>query len=235
MSKSNRPGEALESEPAPIETKLTEKMRQDMSDAEKKEETDEGRFPIAGDRLIIEADPRNIGAVVVAQNTKERLYRMINGFHEAGDLLAKQSEVAPFNCNLLYPAIFAYRQSLELRLKYFLMACGPLAGELPYFRDHDLSELWSKCKRMYLSFEGRSEPADNETFQVVENLFAEFMRIDPGSDAFRFAHDRKGQAVVLNIQTVDLRNLRETLCALHNFLECLDCQLKYGHDITPLA
>src|ERR1700730_13950618 len=101
----------------------------------------ETRWPSVGDRAFVEVAP--FRGAWVASRTDERLYRMIKGFHEAGDLLVAESRAEPHRAqNLLYPTIFAYRQSLELRLKYFLMAYGPLAGEKPDFRAHGLQELW---------------------------------------------------------------------------------------------
>ena len=79
---------------------------------------------------------------------------MIKGFHEAGDLLVSESEAEPHRAqNLIYPAIFAYRQSLELRLKYLLLEFGPLAGEPPEFRTHDLKAIWLKFTRVIAFFE----------------------------------------------------------------------------------
>jgi hypothetical protein len=86
-----------------------------------------------------------------AKRTNERLYRMIRGFREAGDLLAMEGAGDPNRAqNLLYPVIFNYRQALELQLKYLLMAYGPLVGEKPDFKTHRLNELWTKCKSVIL-------------------------------------------------------------------------------------
>jgi hypothetical protein len=105
------------------------------------DQLDEWPFPTGNDQLIVEAHPTR-GGTYVAEHIGERLYRMINGFHEAGDLLVQQSDSeSPMHSNLIYPAIFAYRQSLELHLKYFSMAYGRWAGEQPDFRTHDLSGL----------------------------------------------------------------------------------------------
>ena len=93
------------------------------------------RWPNAYDRAFVEVHP--FQGAWVSKGTDERLCRMIKGFHEAGDLVVEQSMAERHRgLNLLYPAIFNYRQSLELRLKYLLMAYGPLADEAPDFRSH---------------------------------------------------------------------------------------------------
>ena len=200
------------------------------------EESDnlESSWPNTSDRAFIEAHP--FRGAWTAKATDERLYRMIKGFHEAGDLLVAQSESEPRRAlDLLYPSIFAYRQSLELRLKYLLMAYGPLAGEEPDFRNHGLQSLWSKCERVILFFDGHLLSANEDAFRAVRAQIEEFDTVDPGSDAFRFAHDTKGQPIKLPVSEIDLPHLRKVVANLHNFLECVDCQLHDGYGISRCA
>jgi hypothetical protein len=113
--------------------------------------------PNLRDKVFVEV-PAFRGAWI-AKRTDERLYRMIKGFREAGDLLVAESAAEPHRAmNLLYPVIFNYRQ---LRLKYPLMACGPHAGEMPDYRQHRLKGLWSKCRRVILFFVNSLESPDS--------------------------------------------------------------------------
>jgi len=192
------------------------------------------RWPKANDRIFVEA-PSFQGAWT-AKRTDERLYRMIKGFHEAGDLLVDESLTNPHRArDLLYPAIFSYRHGIELQLKYLLMAYGPLAGEAPNFRSHGLRELWVACRRLIMRLEGKEEPSDKEAFDAVDAQIAEFDSVDSGSDAFRFAHDKRGGAIKLPINEIDLSNLRAVVASLRNFLECVDCYLHYGCGIPHCA
>jgi hypothetical protein len=194
-------------------------------------ETSSLPWPSISDKAFVEARP--FRGAWVANRADERLFRMIKGFHEAGDLLVSESEDDPRRAqNLIYPAIFAYRQALELRLKYLLVEFGPSAGQAPEFRTHDLKTLWSKCKRVVAFFESNLQPTDEEAFRVAEALIAEFDAVDPGSDAFRFAHDTKGRAVKLALSEVDLANLRKVMANLHNFLECVACHFHYIKDMA---
>ena len=157
---------------------------------------------------------------------------MIKGFREGGDLLVTETDSNPRRAmDLLYPIIFAYRQSLELRLKYLLMAYAPLADQEPDYRSHDLKKLWEKCRRVVRVLEGDAQSSDNVAFAAADALFAEFDAVDPGSDAFRFAHTTKGKPIKLALWTVDLPNLRAVIAGLHNFLECVDLHLHYGHGV----
>jgi hypothetical protein len=188
------------------------------------------RWPRIEDRGFVETHPLHGGWVSPA--TDERLYRMIKGFHEAGDLLVAETETNPRRAmDLLYPIIFSYRQSLELRLKYLLMAYAPLADQEPDYRSHDLKKLWEKCRSVVQVLEGDAQSSDNVAFAAADALFAEYDAVDRGSDAFRFAHTKKGQPIKLTLWTVDLPNLRTVMAGLHNFLECVDLHLHYGHGL----
>jgi hypothetical protein len=186
------------------------------------EETEASSFPwpSLSDKVFVEARP--FQGAWIANRADERLFRMIKGFQEAGDLLVSESEADPRRAlNLIYPAAFAYRQSLELRLKSLLVDFGHWVGESPDFRTHDLKALWAKFKRVVAFFESDPQPKDEEAFRAVEALIAEFDTIDPGSDAFRFAHDTKGRTVKLGMSEIDLANLRKVMANLQNFLECV--------------
>jgi predicted DNA binding CopG/RHH family protein len=199
------------------------------------EATDLGlRWPKASNRMFVETGA--FRGAWVARSTAERIYRMTKGFHEAGDVLVAESQAERYRAqDLLYPAIFNYRQSLELRLKYLLMAYGPLAGEAPDFRSHDLNVLWSKCQSVILFFEPDPAASDKAALEAVEARIAEFAAVDAASDAFRFAHDTKGRSINLAISEIDLTNLRSVVASLHNFLECVDSHFRYGYDIAPCA
>lgn len=80
-------------------------------------------WPSLSERAFVETLP--FRGAWIANRADERLYRMIKGFREAGDLLVSEShEQSRRAQNLIYPAIFAYRQSLELRLKQLLVEFG---------------------------------------------------------------------------------------------------------------
>ncbi len=200
-------------------------------DAKETEELD-SQWPTGMDRAFLEVHP--LQGAIVAEQTEERVSRIIKGYCEAGHSLVEQSDAEPYlRRNFLYPILFLYRQSIESHLKYLLLAYGPLAGEKGNFRSHDLMGLWSSCKSIIQFFDCNTEPADKETVQAVECHIAEFDAIDPRSDAWRFAHDTRGRPIKLPMGTIDLLNLRRVVASIHNFLECVNWQLRYGYSITP--
>lgn len=191
-------------------------------------------WPRPGERAFVEVG--GFRGAWAPKNTDERLYRMIKGFHEAGDALVAESQWDPrSSMNLIFPIVYNYRHSLELRLKYLLMAYGPLADERPDYQSHDLSELWQRCRRMIVHFEGGTEPSDEDAFGAVDAQIAEFSAMDPGSYAFRFAHTTKGQPIALAINEIDLTSLMKVVASLHNFLECVDLHLHNGYGIPRCA
>lgn len=72
-------------------------------------------------------------------------------------------------------------------------------------------------------------------FEAVDGLIVEYDAIDPGSDTFRFAHNTKGHPIELAITTLDLVNLRSVVAGVHNFLECVDLHIHYGHGVPRCA
>src|ERR1700693_334045 len=78
------------------------------------------RWPRDGDRLFVEASWSHDAQVVKDPN--ERFYRMPMGYSRAADLLVEQaaSSIVDRN-NIIYAAIFCYRQSVELHLKRILL------------------------------------------------------------------------------------------------------------------
>ena len=155
--------------------------------------------------------------------TGERQWRMINGYREAADLLVAQTELRPYLAsNLIYPAIFSYRHSLELHLKYLLGAHGSLAGEAPDFTSHRFKDLWPRCRRLIKLFAQGCEPSALKDLEAVGARIVEFDSVDPNSYSFRFAQNTRGQPIRLQLNTIDLPNLRTIVASLHNFLECAD-------------
>jgi hypothetical protein len=188
-------------------------------------------WPRRGMRAFIETRP--FGGAWVAQRADERMYRMIKGFHETGDLLIAESKAEPRRAqNLVYPALFAYRQAVELRLKNILIDFGPIGGEKPNFRTHDLVHLWARSRRVIERLHSHLSTQEFETLEAAEAQIAEFDAVDPGSDAFRFAHDTKGKLIKWKLSEIDLDNVRMAIGSLLEFLECVAFHLQYLQDVA---
>jgi hypothetical protein len=61
----------------------------------------------------------------LVRDPAERFYRMPMGYKRAGDLLIDQAAANVVDrANVIYPALFCYRQSIELSLKRFIDEFG---------------------------------------------------------------------------------------------------------------
>jgi hypothetical protein len=179
----------------------------------------ETRWPREGDRMFVEADW--FSDAEVAANPRERFYRLPMGYKRAGDILLDRATDAPVDRrNIIYPALFCYRQAIELFLKRILEEFGDesLQGER---KTHELNVLWTRFRQLAAS----RGAEDSLGFEAAEKLVLEMSAADRRSDAFRFATDARGEAFPFGDRGIDLGALRLAMQALENFFEC--CHMAY--------
>jgi len=185
-------------------------MSSDMSEAQ----NFESRWPKDGDRLFI-ASAWAYDAHV-ARDPGERFYRMPMGYKRAGDLLIEQAATDIVDrSNVIYAALFCYRQSIELFLKKLIADFGDETVYSPK-NTHELSRLWERFMCI-VNQRGRSE-ADG--LGVAQKLVAEMHEADQKSDGFRFPADRNDMPFAFGDRGIDLANVREVMQGLTNFFEC---------------
>jgi len=185
-----------------------------------KEDEDEARWPSEGDRLFVEAH-RGYAAQVVA-HPGERFYRLPKGYKRAGDILTEQALDDPVDRrNIVYAALFCYRQSIELFLKSLIHEFGQ--DGVKY--DHRLNDLWKGFTKLSANRGCR----DVLGMKAAESLVLEMHEADARSDGFRFATDTKGAPFGFGDRFIDLENLRSAMEALSNFFECAALEF-YRHD-----
>jgi hypothetical protein len=109
-----------------------------------------------------------------------------------------------------------------------------ISGEKANFCTHDLVDLWARCRRVIGRFESELTEQDIETIEAAEAQIVEFGAVDPGSDTFRFAHDRKGRRIKLKLSEIDLDHTRKAMGGLLEFLECAPYHLRYLQDIAAV-
>jgi hypothetical protein len=176
-------------------------------------EDDEGlaiRWPKDEDRLF--PDTGRASDTFIAGSSDERWYRLPKGYKHAGDILVEQILAGHIRTSdLIYPALFCYRQSLELFLKSVLERFDRRAANT-----HDLQVLWTQFEQM-LQDCGQGN-ADGLT--TVKKLVLEMHNVDRRSDTFRFATDLRGSPFPFGDRRLDLRRLAEIMQGLQNFFEC---------------
>jgi len=148
----------------------------------------------------------------IAGSPGERSYRLPKGYKRAGDVLLKQIAACRADqSNLIYPALFCYRQALELFLKTILDRFGQRAKNT-----HDLKSLWASF--LQLLKEREQEQADG--LAAVQKLMMEMHEADQRSDTFRFSTDSSGAGFAFGDRRLDLERLADTMQGLQNFFEC---------------
>jgi hypothetical protein len=177
-----------------------------------KTETDDYdlRWPKEGDRLFVESAWACDAHIV--RDPKERFYRMPMGYKRAGDILIDQAVANVVDRpNIIYAALFCYRQSIELFLKQLIDKFGK--GEAK--NTHDLKCLWERFMCI-VNERGRGESIGLST---VQKLITEMHDADQKSDGFRFPTDINNAPFDFGDKGIDLDNAHEVMQGLVNFFE----------------
>lgn len=172
------------------------------------------RWPNIGDKLFSQSQPA-YGAFL-AHHTGERLHHLTEGYKLAADLLVDQAEAEAWRRQkLVYPIIFCYRHFLELTLKAMLEEYGSMGNIASNWSHHRLEDLWRDFRTL-LRHLGADQPEEQGT-EAVEQCIAEFAKIDPFSETFRYPTNRKGQSFDVDDDVIDLLQLRDTMRAIENY------------------
>lgn len=184
------------------------------------------RWPKDDDRLFVESTWAYDAHVV--RDPAERFYRMPMGYKRAGDLLIDQAATdATDRANVIYAALFCYRQSIELFLKRLIEEFGQGRVYSPK-HSHELSRLWERFMDIV------NERARNESIglSAVQKVVAEMHEADQQSDGFRFTTGRDGAPFMFGDRGIDLANLRDVMQGLENFFECTYLDFSHQDDIA---
>jgi hypothetical protein len=194
-------------------------------------ETDdfETRWPKDGDHLFRDFAWAYDARVV--RDPAERFYRMPMGYKRAGDILIDQATTDVVDrANVIYAALFCYRQSIELFLKSLIDAFGNAKVYLPKIT-HERSFLWER----FMCIVNERGSGESIGLSAVQRLVAEMHEADQKSDGFRFPTDRNGDPFVFGDRGIDLKNLREVMQGLVNFFECSYLDFSHQDDIAAEA
>jgi len=186
----------------------------------------EARWPTDGDRLFVEFAWAYDAQVV--RDPKERFYRLPMGYKRAGDILIDRAMVdVAGRSNLIYAALFCYRQAIELSLKRVIDEFG--AGKVySAKKTHELSPLWERF--MYIVNErGRGETSG---LAAAQKLVNEMHDADQKSDGFRFPTAADGAPFLFGDRGIDLQKLRVVMQGLMNFFECAYMDFSNQDDIA---
>ena len=200
-----------------------------MSDDTPETEDFESRWPKDGDRLFI--DSARVYDAHVVRDPGERFYRMPMGYKRAGDILIDQAIMDVVDrANVIYAALFCYRQSIELFLKKLIDTFGNGKVYSPKIT-HELSDLWERFMCIV------NERGSEETIglSAAQSLVAEMHEADKKSDGFRFPTDTRDAPFAFGDRGIDLANVREVMQGLVNFFEGVYLAFSHEDDMAAEA
>jgi hypothetical protein len=184
------------------------------------------RWPTKGDSIFSRGyDAR------IANSIGERAYRLGKGYKLAGDVLVQNLVGEPYDHdNLVYPILFCYRHYVEITLKEIIEQHGRWAGVSLTKKDHQLSDLWKLFLQIATAY--HNDPSD-EAAVVVSYCINEFAQVDPASVAFRYARDRKTDALIpLEFGAINLVVLHDVMNGIANFFECANLDFDHKRDMA---
>jgi hypothetical protein len=147
------------------------------------------------------------------------------GYKIAADLVAAHVETRGRGQDLVvYPAMFLYRQYLELAIKGLTLILRRLADSCDEGTPttHDIAKLWQRCRAMLSQIaEGDSE----DELRHVDRLIGEFCQHDPKSQAFRYPEDKEGRATLADLRWIDLLKVRSVMDKLGGLLDAIHLEV----------
>lgn len=163
----------------------------------------------------------------------------IQGYKLAGDILARHvMDTHSEQDFLIYPMVFLYRQSIELRLKEIIKDGNKIAGNGKRFpKTHDLIGLFRECKEIIKEVCLDGVTAD---IKKVGNYIKQFSEHDPGSFAFRYPTDIQGKPSLpkLRKKLVNIRNMAEIVSKMSSILEAVNEEiysiLEYDEEMSEV-
>lgn len=186
----------------------------------------ETRWPKDGDRLFT-ASTWAYDAPVV-RHPGERFYRMPMGYKRAGDLLVEQAARDLVDrSNVIYAALFCYRQAIELFLKKLISDFGRI-GPSAVPKTHDLSELWA----LFMAIVRARGREQEHGMSAVAAIVAELHDADRKSDGFRFPTDHKNMPFAFGDRDIDLDNLHQVMEGIANFFDCAHTAFAHDDDMA---
>jgi len=135
---------------------------------------------------------------------------------------------------LVWPAIFLYRQYLELRLRSIRIRGNMLKlleeGEYPneesmqYTSGHRLDILWKDCRKLLKDFYSELDANDLKELKTMDKYIDEFSKLDKNSDMFRYPASKptsKKDSTPWNYEKgqFSLTNLKSVMENIYSYLE----------------
>lgn len=159
-----------------------------------------------------------------------QFYMYSEGYKESADILietAINQSNHTLNDKIVFPAIFSYRQYLELVMKdlyiQYSIETEEKKKKVIDRKSHSLIGIWNSLRPIIDKYASND---DKDEFDEIEQLILEFHNYDIGGDAFRYPVDRKLELHHDEWIYLDLVNLKSVMNDLYNRFDIMKSYLQ---------
>lgn len=131
------------------------------------------------------------------------------------------------NADLIaYPALYLYRHYLELMLKRLIaLGCALESKRCAKTNSHRLDEPWSEARQLIARHAFRAGESQRE-LEIAGGVIAEFSRLDPSGEAFRYSEYKDGKETLTGDENVCLDEVVRVMKRIDNFFVGVECVLE---------
>lgn len=154
--------------------------------------------------------------------TNQQFYAYIEGYKTAGDALvdkAIESKKISILDTYTYPALFLYRQFLELQLKevYLLYSKDSPDKKTTFLKQasHNLRKVWVKIKPTVQGC--KMSDTGDDTLDEIETVILEFDQFDKSSFTFRYPIKKDLTKVFIKDEKIDLSVVKDIMNEVYEF------------------
>ena len=166
--------------------------------------------------VFASADDWQNNACISQYSGKEVAY--LEGYRLAADTLVDHvKETGRSQDYLVYPIVFLYRHYFELLLKLIIADGRELLDNKRGFPTHHrLIDLWNEAKGLTRRTWKTHDPPE---MGEVDHVIAEFVKLDPEGESFRYPVKKDGKNTLPQIKLINLRQLSDSLKGVSEFLD----------------
>ena len=159
-----------------------------------------------------------------------QFYGYCNGYKESADRLIDDAiasqEIARLD-TVVFPALFLYRQFIELSLKQTILqfSSGKYSERIAIFKklNHDLVARWNE----FIKILPEARDSDEKTtLEVVEKYIQEFTMVDKSSFSFRYPITKDLELIFGKEQRINLRHVKDRMAELEAFFSGADAYMQ---------
>ncbi|MGL5330192.1 MAG: hypothetical protein ACRDD7_13055 [Peptostreptococcaceae bacterium] len=198
------------------------------------------RVPKEGNKLFINGGGYYEFSYIDNHDMRRQFYAYIEGYKTSADLIIKNAlesgEIRILD-TCIYPAVFLYRQYLELMLKHIYIAHSDDDYETKSTTikrtGHNIKYMWDNKVESIIN---KYFPDDDKsTLNAAKDYIHEFSNEDGKSFKYRYPIDKDLNLFHNKRNDINLRNLYERMSELEHFLDGVDAGISEMKELEAEA